>query len=488
MGTINKTICNIKKSAFTLVEMSVVVVIIAVMLASIIVSKALITSAKVNRVQQNYRDFQSIYTIFRNTFDCIPGDCSIKALPQNIINGTPSGCFNLSTTTGMGNSGATQLTGTDAIITSFDSGIIDQTAKRTCGFFELQTFEPSAFGGSSKTAFNTNAILGIQSANASSLDISSSNPNIASALENYISTSDCTKNNTLQCQIDANNIKINNIIASINNTVYAVGYNDYGSFGTLYCGSTPCICATVTAAQFANLPNDNNCAYQALNYAQCGAASCPENSCSGFCYLRVFVGNDSSNSWSNPAYGFSLQSFNTAVANNATAQATINMATNSNNFISLTIKTATQPSLPSPLEKQAMWDLRAAGSNGTSGFYPFELLDTTNLSRYKNQQVLIARDNSANDITINTAAMPALNAKISQKIDIKFDDGKPYTGNIIAGQSAINTIAGTSCTTTSLAAPISTAQWQASAVSTANYINTNSTNLANGCVLGWLII
>ena len=126
------------------------------MLASIIVSKALITSVKVNRIQQDYRDFQSIYTIFRNTFDCIPGDCSIKALPQNIINGTPSGCFNLSTATGMGNSDATQLTGTDATITSFNNGTIDQTAKRTCGFFELQTFEPSAFGGSGETAFNSN--------------------------------------------------------------------------------------------------------------------------------------------------------------------------------------------------------------------------------------------------------------------------------------------------------------------------------------------
>ncbi len=468
--------------------MSIVVVIIAVMLASIIVSKALITIAKTNRIQKDYQDFQFIYTIFRNNFDCIPGDCSIKALPQNIINGTPSACFNLVTTTLMGNSYATQLTGTDAIITSFNSGMIDRTAKRTCGFFELQTFEPSAFGGSGETAFNSNAILGIQSANASSLYISSSNPDIASALAVYTSISDCTKNNTLQCQINQNNIAIQAIISRINYLVSSVGANNYGGFSTAYCSKSTCLCPTVTTAQFANLPNDNNCAYQALNYAACRASNCTSNSCNHLCYMHDFIGSDPSNNWSNPGPDSSLKSFNTYVAKNETAQATIDMVTNPNNFISLTIKTATQPSLPSSLKTQAMWDLRTAGSNGTSGFYPFELLDTTNLSQYKNQQVLIARDNSTNDITINTAAMPALNAQISQKIDIKFDDGKPYTGNIIAGQSAINTIAGTSCTTTSLATPITTAQWQASAVSTANYINTNSTNLANGCVLGWLII
>ena len=493
MKLANKTICNIKKSAFTLVEMSVVILIIAVIMASIIVSKELITIATVSRIQKDYRDFQFIYTIFRNNFDCIPGDCSIKALPQNIINGTPSSCFNLSTATGMGNSGATQLTGTDAIITSFNNGMIDQVAKRTCAFFELQTSEPSAFGGSGQTAFNSNAILGIQSANASSLDISSSNPDIASALAVYTSISDCAKNNTLQCQINANNVQIKTTIDSINYYVSYVYNNNTGSFNTNYCTPNNCPCPTVTTTQLADLPTSNECAYKALNYASCRAASCASNVCNHYCYLWGYVGSSSSNSWSNPASGSSLQLSNANVASNATAQATIDMVTNPNNFISLTIKKATQPSLPSSLKTQAMWDLRTAGSNGTSGFYPFELLDTTNLSQYKNQQVLIARDNSTNDITINTVAMPALNAQISRKLDIKFDDGKPYTGNIIAGQSAINKTLGTSCTTTSLAtslaAPIITAtQWQSSAVSTANYINTNSTNLANGCVLGWLII
>ena len=162
-----------QKSAFTLVEMSVVVVIIAIMLSTIIVSRMLITSAKVNAVYREILDFTSITTLFTNEFQCAPGDCLPSLLPAKIIDNTPSGCFNLSTTTGMGNAAspgnsvATTTASTTQYIAAFGTGTIDSNAKRTCAFYQMQAFEPSGFGGSTtakKQGFNS--ILGVQNANA----------------------------------------------------------------------------------------------------------------------------------------------------------------------------------------------------------------------------------------------------------------------------------------------------------------------------------
>ena len=163
-----------QKSAFTLVEMSVVVVIIAIMLSTIIVSRMLITSAKVNAVYREILDFTSITTLFTNEYQCAPGDCLASLLPAKIIDNTPSGCFNLSTTTGMGNAAspgnsvATTTASTTQYIAAFGTGTIDSNAKRTCAFYQMQAFEPSGFGGGYSIAkkHGFNSILGVQNANA----------------------------------------------------------------------------------------------------------------------------------------------------------------------------------------------------------------------------------------------------------------------------------------------------------------------------------
>ena len=218
-----------QKSAFTLVELSVVVVIIAIMLSAIIVSRSMITSANLQGVYKDILDFSKLTTLFTNEYGCAPGDCSVSLLPAKIVNATPSACFNLSTTTGMGNAAttgnsiATTTAATTQYIAAFGTGTIDSNAKRTCAFYELQAFEPSGFGGSAsakKQGFNS--ILGVQNANAigvGKLDLSTSNPyinNIVNNANNAINTANntiTTANNTLAAA--------NNTITVANNTTAA---------------------------------------------------------------------------------------------------------------------------------------------------------------------------------------------------------------------------------------------------------------------------
>ncbi len=170
-----------RKKAFTLVEMSVVIVIIAVMLSAIMVSKILVTSAKINKIQQDYRDINILSTLFQNTFDCLPGDCQINNLTPAIINATPSACFNLSTTTGMGDAnspGNTSGTTTtlSTLITMPNSSAIASPADRTCAFYQMQAFEITGKTASIKQLFainNANAI------GRAKLDLSVNNPIIA---------------------------------------------------------------------------------------------------------------------------------------------------------------------------------------------------------------------------------------------------------------------------------------------------------------------
>ena len=159
-----------------------------------------------------------------------------------------------------------------------------------------------------------------------------------------------------------------------------------------------------------------------------------------------------------------------------------------NLLITNTLQNQTNPVIK-PLQNQAMWDIRTVGSGAASGFYPFE---SAKIPSAQNKLLFIARDVSTNYIGAeltgtNTAAvtanMPAFSSAFALRLDQKFDDGKPYSGNIIAGQNISDntaTIKGKGCTTmtTSFAS-------MAAGDLTAAYNNTG--NLATGCVLAGVI-
>jgi hypothetical protein len=130
-----------------------------------------------------------------------------------------------------------------------------------------------------------------------------------------------------------------------------------------------------------------------------------------------------------------------------------------------------------------MWDMRTVGSMTATGFYPFE---AKNIPSAQSKLLFIARDLSKNYIgaelagnntTATTADMPAFTSIFALKLDTKYDDGKPYSGNIIAGQNISNNTAATGkgCTTMTTTFASMTATDL-----TATYNNTN--NLLTGCV------
>ena len=113
------------KQAFTLVELSVVIVIISIMLSTVLVSRSLIASAKINKIQEEYRMFNGAIGMFNDVYSCLPGDCTaaqISDISTSLPNicGTPVGA-----TAG-------------AYYGSVNTGSIESTRKRTCMMLELQ--------------------------------------------------------------------------------------------------------------------------------------------------------------------------------------------------------------------------------------------------------------------------------------------------------------------------------------------------------------
>lgn len=482
----------------------------------------LVTSAKVNAVYREIVDFTKLTTLFTNEFGCAPGDCHIALLPPKIIDKTPSGCFNLSTTTGMGNANtagnsvATTTVSTATYVSGFGaSEIVDSNAKRTCAFYEMQAFEPSGFGGSiTAKKHDFNSILGVQNANAigiGKLNITN-NPVVTANI--------AAQTAPLNTQITNNNTAITNTINTFNANLPALN-NGLSSGGFAYSNFQTMSSSTDTSTLFnlqnicnigqssfdkcitSNYGGTSSAGYttnmfscdsstgqvsaqvlQGLNQCQCSSPNSCSNCASGYCYagfynsFYVSVSPQSQLVISKKADNISL--------NNQIISLNISL-NNPNNFISLAIQTATNP-LVNALKNYAMWDIRTVGSMSATGFYPFE---AGKIPAAQNKLLFIARDLSINYIGaeltgVNTAAVtadiPAFSSAFTLKLDQKFDDGKPYSGNIIAGQNISNNTAanGKGCTnmTTAFASMTATDL-------TASYNKT--INLANGCVVGAVI-
>jgi len=68
------------KKAFTLVEISIVIVVTSIMISVVLLSKKLIYSSQANQSMIALRNYQNAITVFRNTFDALPGDAPTSSL------------------------------------------------------------------------------------------------------------------------------------------------------------------------------------------------------------------------------------------------------------------------------------------------------------------------------------------------------------------------------------------------------------------------
>jgi len=114
------------KQAFTLVELSVVIVIISIMLSTVLVSRSLIASAKINKIQEEYRMFNGAIGMFNDVYSCLPGDCTAAQI-SDINPSLPTICGTPPTTVIVGNHYG-----------SVNTGSIESGHKRTCMMLELQ--------------------------------------------------------------------------------------------------------------------------------------------------------------------------------------------------------------------------------------------------------------------------------------------------------------------------------------------------------------
>ncbi|MEQ1704651.1 MAG: prepilin-type N-terminal cleavage/methylation domain-containing protein [Rickettsiales bacterium] len=64
-------------NGFTLVELSIVLVIIGLIVGGVLVGRDLIKSAQLRSVLTDIEKFNSAANTFRTKYNCIPGDCSI---------------------------------------------------------------------------------------------------------------------------------------------------------------------------------------------------------------------------------------------------------------------------------------------------------------------------------------------------------------------------------------------------------------------------
>jgi len=109
-----------------LVELSVVIVIISIMLSTVLVSRSLIASAKINKIQEEYRMFNGAIGMFNDVYSCLPGDCTAAQI-SDINPSLPTICGTPPTTAIVGNHYG-----------SVNTGSIESGHKRTCMMLELQ--------------------------------------------------------------------------------------------------------------------------------------------------------------------------------------------------------------------------------------------------------------------------------------------------------------------------------------------------------------
>ena len=79
------------RSGFTLIELSIVLVIIGLIVGGVLVGRDLISAATIRKQITQFQEYSTALATFRSKYDCLPGDCE-KATNYNLgVNGNGNG-------------------------------------------------------------------------------------------------------------------------------------------------------------------------------------------------------------------------------------------------------------------------------------------------------------------------------------------------------------------------------------------------------------
>ena len=114
------------KKGFSLLELSIMVIIVAIVVSVVLQSQVLITRAKINNIYNDFVGIKKGFLNFRLNELCLPGECDANYLQKQ---GFSAGYYAAASASG----GCGNGNGTFAF-----NGLIDTTVKRSCAFSQLQ--------------------------------------------------------------------------------------------------------------------------------------------------------------------------------------------------------------------------------------------------------------------------------------------------------------------------------------------------------------
>ncbi len=155
----------LKQQGFTLVELSIVLVIIGLLIGGVLVGRDLIYNARIKKVINELQQYQIAFNAFREKYDCIAGDC-INA--TNFLGTDSNGC-----PSGGGTAGVCNGNGNGLIETCFTGEALNAWRHLAKSNFITGNFLGS--GGCASLVINNN-IPG--SAYASSIGFNLTTPNV----------------------------------------------------------------------------------------------------------------------------------------------------------------------------------------------------------------------------------------------------------------------------------------------------------------------
>jgi len=125
-----------KKAAASLTELSIYIVVLAILSCCALVSRTLITQAHINKTYEEFVTIRDGYTIFYDQHGCLPGDCMNQSTYSQIsdisasLAAVSAGCIATTFPAPAGSS----------TTPSFATNLIENAAKRTCLFASLRAF------------------------------------------------------------------------------------------------------------------------------------------------------------------------------------------------------------------------------------------------------------------------------------------------------------------------------------------------------------